>query len=93
MINSAHASLLALREVVHKLTETGKRSHIPYRNSKLTHLLESVLGGDSNICVICTMSAEEDHCPETLETLKFAGRCSQVETKAQKNIVSFVDST
>lgn len=33
------------------------------------------------------MSAEEEHCPETLETLKFAGRCSQVETKAVKNVV------
>ncbi|KLT45454.1 kinesin-domain-containing protein [Cutaneotrichosporon oleaginosum] len=80
-------SLLALREVVHKLTDTGKRGHIPFRNSKLTHLLENVLGGDSNICVICTMSSEEEHCAETLETLKFAGRCSQVETKAQKNIL------
>lgn len=37
-----------------------------------------------------SMSADEQHCPETLETLKFAGRCSQVETKAQKNIVSAV---
>ncbi|EKD00397.1 centromeric protein e (cenp-e protein) [Trichosporon asahii var. asahii CBS 8904] len=81
-------SLFALREVVHKLTEKGKRGHIPYRNSKLTHLLENVLGGDSNICVICTMSADEAHCAETLETLKFAGRCSQVETKARKNISS-----
>ncbi|KAK4683756.1 hypothetical protein P7C73_g6472, partial [Tremellales sp. Uapishka_1] len=80
-------SLLALREVVHKLTEKGKQSHVPYRNSKLTHLLENALGGDSNICVICTLSAEEEHCSETLETLKFAGRCSQVETKAQKNIL------
>jgi centromeric protein E len=80
-------SLLALREVVHKLTEKGKRGHIPYRDSKLTHLLENVLGGDSNICVICTMSAQEEHQTETLETLKFAGRCSQVVTKAQKNIL------
>lgn len=62
-------------------------SHIPYRNSKLTHLLENALGGDSNICVICTISAEEEHASETLETLKFAGRCSQVETKAKKNVV------
>lgn len=51
---AANISLLALREVVHKLTEKGKRTHIPYRDSKLTHLLENVLGGDSNICVICT---------------------------------------
>lgn len=63
------------------------RTHVPYRDSKLTHLLENALGGDSNICVICTMSADEEHSSETLETLKFAGRCSQVETKAKKNIV------
>ncbi|OCF32982.1 hypothetical protein I316_05320 [Kwoniella heveanensis BCC8398] len=80
-------SLLALREVINKLTEKGKATHIPYRNSKLTHLLENALGGDSNICVICTMSAEEEHCSETLETLKFAGRCSQVKTNAKKNIL------
>ncbi|WVQ81716.1 hypothetical protein IAT38_003841 [Cryptococcus sp. DSM 104549] len=81
-------SLLALREVINKLTEKNKASHIPYRNSKLTHLLENALGGDSNICVICTMSAEEEHCPETLETLKFAGRCSQVKTNAKKNVIA-----
>ncbi|OWZ51163.1 centromeric protein E [Cryptococcus neoformans c45] len=80
-------SLLALREVINKLTEKAKASHIPYRNSKLTHLLENALGGDSNICVICTLSAEEEHCGETLETLKFAGRCSQVKTNAKKNIL------
>ncbi|WVO15973.1 hypothetical protein L204_103638 [Cryptococcus depauperatus] len=80
-------SLLALREVINKLTEKNKASHIPYRNSKLTHLLENALGGDSNICVICTLSVEEEHCGETLETLKFAGRCSQVKTHAKKNIL------
>ncbi|WWC89175.1 uncharacterized protein L201_004093 [Kwoniella dendrophila CBS 6074] len=80
-------SLLALREVINKLTEKTKATHVPYRNSKLTHLLENALGGDSNICVICTMSAEEEHCSETLETLKFAGRCSQVKTNAKKNVL------
>jgi hypothetical protein len=65
-----------------------RSTHVPYRNSKLTHLLENALGGDSNICVICTLSAEEANCAETLETLKFAGRCSQVETQAKKNVVS-----
>lgn len=49
--------------------------------------MENALGGDSNICVICTLSAEEEHCGETLETLKFAGRCSQVKTNAKKNIL------
>jgi len=68
-----------------ELTDSG---HIPYRDSKLTHLLENALGGDSNICVICTLSGEEDHHAETLETLKFAGNCARVETKAKKNIAS-----
>ncbi|ORX37881.1 kinesin motor domain-domain-containing protein [Kockovaella imperatae] len=79
-------SLLALREVINKLSDK-KRPHIPYRDSKLTHLLENALGGESNICVICTISADQEHASETLETLKFAGRCSQVETKAKKNIL------
>ncbi|EIW65684.1 hypothetical protein TREMEDRAFT_66278 [Tremella mesenterica DSM 1558] len=72
--------LLALKNV-------KKSGHIPCRDSKLTHLLENALGGNSNICVICTLSAEEEHASETLETLKFAGTCSQVETQAKKNIL------
>ncbi|RXK38655.1 hypothetical protein M231_04062 [Tremella mesenterica] len=79
-------SLLALKNVINKLTDK-KSGHIPYRDSKLTHLLENALGGDSNICVICTLSAEKEHASETLETLKFAGTCSQVETQAKKNIL------
>ena len=61
--------------------------HIPYRNSKLTHLLENALGGNANIAVICTLSLEERHQAETLETLKFASRCAQVQTKAVQGIV------
>ena len=38
------------------------------------------------------LSGEEDHHAETLETLKFAGNCARVETKAKKNIVSCLDS-
>ena len=61
--------------------------HIPYRNSKLTHLLENALGGNANIAVICTLSLEERHQAETLETLKFASRCAQVQTKAVQGII------
>lgn len=41
-----------------------------------------------HLLILLSLSAEEEHCAETLETLKFAGRCSQVETKAKKNVVS-----
>jgi centromeric protein E len=54
----------------------------------LTHLLENALGGNANIAVICTLSLEERHQAETLETLKFASRCAQVQTKAVQGIVS-----
>jgi len=46
------------------------------------------LGGNANIAVICTLSLEERHQAETLETLKFASRCAQVQTKAVQGIVS-----
>jgi hypothetical protein len=39
--------------------------------------------------LIYRLSGEEDHHAETLETLKFAGNCARVETKAKKNIVSY----
>ncbi|GHJ86870.1 hypothetical protein NliqN6_3272 [Naganishia liquefaciens] len=82
-------SLLALGTVIELLSDKNKRpGHIPYRNSKLTHLLENALGGNANIAVICTLSAETHHSSETLESLKFASRCAQVETQAIQGIVT-----
>ncbi|KAJ9099955.1 hypothetical protein QFC21_003963 [Naganishia friedmannii] len=83
-------SLLALGTVIELLSDKNRRpgSHIPYRNSKLTHLLENALGGNANVAVICTLSAEIHHSSETLESLKFASRCAQVETQATQGIVA-----
>jgi centromeric protein E len=85
-----------LKDIVYGSAESTffsqNSGHIPYRNSKLTHLLENALGGNANIAVICTLSAETHHSSETLESLKFASRCAQVETQATQGIVSGVIS-
>lgn len=82
-------SLLALGTVIEQLADKTRKAgaHIPYRNSKLTHLLENAIGGNANIAVICTLSLEDRHASETLETLKFANRCAQVETRAVKGVI------
>jgi hypothetical protein len=47
------------------------QQHIPYRNSKLTHLLQDSLGGDSKTCLFINVSPAESNLPETIGTLKF----------------------
>ncbi|KAK9270558.1 hypothetical protein L1049_026139 [Liquidambar formosana] len=77
-------SLLALGTVISKLTD-GKASHIPYRDSKLTRLLQSSLGGHGHISLICTVTPASSNSEETHNTLKFAHRSKHVEIKASQN--------
>lgn len=80
-------SLLDLATVIEKLTEAKPPSHIPYRNSKLTRLLQDSLSGHARIAVICTISVQEQHSYEALATLKFARRVSRIVTRAEKGTV------
>lgn len=66
-------SLSALGNVVNALTEKG-RTHIPYRDSKLTRLLQDSLGGSAFMCMICCLSPASVNYAETLSTLRFADR-------------------
>lgn len=80
-------SLLTLGTVIAKLTEPHPQdSHIPYRDSKLTRLLQTSLSGDARVAVICTISDSSAAATETLSTLKFGRRCKMVVTKAQKHV-------
>lgn len=81
-------SLLTLGTVIAKLTEkqTGTDAHIPYRDSKLTRLLQTSLSGDARVAVICTITLSRSHAAETLSTLKFGRRCKMVVTKAQRHM-------
>ncbi|KAJ4761707.1 P-loop containing nucleoside triphosphate hydrolases superfamily protein [Rhynchospora pubera] len=77
-------SLLTLGTVIAKLTD-GKSSHIPYRDSKLTRLLQSSLSGHGRISLICTVTPASSNSEETHNTLKFAHRSKHVEIKASAN--------
>lgn len=66
-------SLTALGGVINALTD-GKSSHVPYRDSKLTRLLQESLGGNSKTSLIITASPSIFNKDETISTLKFGSR-------------------
>lgn len=84
-------SLLTLGTVIAKLSEqcqTGNNdSHIPYRDSKLTRLLQTSLGGNARVAVVCTLSPRKEHGIESLSTLRFGQRCKMVVTKAKRGTI------
>lgn len=66
----------------------GKRSgHVPYRDSKLTRILQSSLGGNARTAIICTMSPALSHVEQTRNTLSFATSAKEVTNNAQVNMV------
>ncbi|CAK9259107.1 unnamed protein product [Sphagnum jensenii] len=77
-------SLLTLGTVIAKLSD-GKASHIPYRDSKLTRLLQSSLSGHGQISLICTITPASSNSEETHNTLKFAHRAKRIEIHAASN--------
>ncbi|XP_071935393.1 kinesin-like protein KIN-7D, mitochondrial isoform X2 [Coffea arabica] len=77
-------SLLTLGTVIGKLSE-GKASHVPYRDSKLTRLLQSSLSGHGHVSLICTVTPASSNMEETHNTLKFANRAKCVEIYASRN--------
>ncbi|KAL9225658.1 hypothetical protein vseg_001554 [Gypsophila vaccaria] len=79
-------SLMVLGNVINKLSDGAKqRGHIPYRDSKLTRILQSALGGNAKTSIICTVAPEEVHAEETKGTLQFANRAKRVTNCAQVN--------
>ncbi|XP_034907871.1 kinesin-like protein KIN-7K, chloroplastic isoform X3 [Populus alba] len=77
-------SLLTLGTVISKLTDE-RAAHIPYRDSKLTRLLQSSLSGHGRVSLICTVTPSSSSSEETHNTLKFAHRAKHIEIQAAQN--------
>lgn len=82
-----NSSLLALGNVVSALVENdGKpRGHIPYRDSLLTRLLRSALGGSARTALVACISPTEDSQDETVSTLHFAARATHIRNQDEKS--------
>merc|ERR1711972_204794 len=84
-------SLSALGNVIEKLAKksTGKDVKkdmiVPYRDSKLTRLLQNALGGSSKTIMICALSPASSNAEETLSTLRYADRAKQIKNNATVN--------
>lgn len=66
--------------------------HVPYRNSKLTRLLQPSLSGDARISVVCTMNPDAHAVTESTNTLQFASRIKRVQLSAKKKEVVDTDA-
>lgn len=83
-LTSINQSLSALGNVISALTNP-RRTHIPYRDSKLTRLLQDSLGGNTRTVVIATISPSISAIEESISTLQFAERAKCVAVKIRAN--------
>ncbi|XP_055012857.1 LOW QUALITY PROTEIN: kinesin-like protein KIF21A, partial [Boleophthalmus pectinirostris] len=83
---SINCGLLALGNVISALGDRTKRScHVPYRDSKLTRLLQDSLGGNSQTVMIACISPSDSDFMETLNTLKYANRTRNIRNRVMVN--------
>ncbi|KAM0881257.1 hypothetical protein ACQ4PT_033051 [Festuca glaucescens] len=80
-------SLLTLTKVIRKLSSEKRSGHIPYRDSKLTRILQLSLGGNARTAIICTMSPALTHVEQSRNTLFFATCAKEVTNTAKVNMV------
>lgn len=79
-------SLLSLGSCINALCDPRKTNHVPYRNSKLTRLLKFSLGGNCKTVMIVCVSPSSQHFDETQNTLRYANRAKNIQTKVTRNV-------
>ncbi|KAK0211185.1 kinesin domain-containing protein [Desarmillaria ectypa] len=87
---SINSGLLALGNVISALGDPSRAkshtaTHVPYRDSKLTRLLQDSLGGNAHTLMIACVSAAEYNVGETINTLKYANRARNIKNRAVVN--------
>ena len=78
-------SLTYLEQVIMALADK-KREHIPFRQSKMTHVLKDSLGGNCNTVMIANMWGQKEHIEETISTLRFSTRMMCVGVSPEVNV-------
>ncbi|KAF8765952.1 hypothetical protein HU200_007990 [Digitaria exilis] len=85
-INRSLSQLGNLINILAEISQSGKqRHHVPYRDSKLTFLLQESLGGNAKLAMICAVSPSQSCKNETLSTLRFAQRAKAIKNNAVVN--------
>merc|ERR1719453_1958043 len=82
--NKINLSLSALGNVISALVD-GKSKHIPYRDSKLTRLLQDSLGGNTKTMMVANVGPADYNYDETLSTLRYAYRAKSIKNKPRIN--------
>eukprot|EP00835_Amoeboradix_gromovi_P005947 NODE_621_length_5918_cov_0.239216.p1 type:complete len:645 gc:universal NODE_621_length_5918_cov_0.239216:4754-2820(-) len=85
---SINSGLLALGNVIYALS---KNQHVPYRDSKLTRILQDSLGGNAHTTMIACISPRDSDFQETLNTLKYASRAREIQNQAIRNLIDSDD--
>ncbi|GIY22561.1 kinesin-like protein KIF3B [Caerostris extrusa] len=78
-------SLSALGNVISALVD-GKSTHVPYRDSKLTRLLQDSLGGNAKTIMIANIGPASFNLEETITTLRYANRAKNIKNKPVVNV-------
>jgi len=78
-------SLLTLSSVIAELSKGDKAGHVPFRDSKLTRLLQTSLGGNARTALVCNISPAGNQLAETKSTLMFGKRAATIVNKAHVN--------
>uniref|UniRef100_A0A8C3W0K9 Kinesin-like protein n=1 Tax=Catagonus wagneri TaxID=51154 RepID=A0A8C3W0K9_9CETA len=82
-------SLLALINVLNALADAkGRKSHVPYRDSKLTRLLKDSIGGNCRTVMIAAISPSSLAYEDTYNTLKYADRAKEIKLSLKSNVIS-----
>lgn len=82
--SNINRSLLALSNVINKLS-SGSKQFINFRDSKLTRILQTALGGNSSTAIICTITQTQANYQETINTIHFGQKAKKVKTTVVVN--------
>lgn len=83
--SNINKSLLALGNVINKLSDKRKGIYVPYRDSKLTRLLKDSLGGNTRTVLIACITPNSSQIDETIHSLNYALRAKKIKTRVKKN--------